>query len=127
MKSDLTRQEKAMMLEERTLKFSESIIKFCNSLKYNSSIKVIINQLVRSATSIGANYIEANNSSSKKDFRNKIYICRKEANETRYWLRLMFSYYKNNIEIQNLLQESQEFCLIFGKITGSLSGDKNSK
>ncbi|MDD4290588.1 MAG: four helix bundle protein [Patescibacteria group bacterium] len=124
MKSDLTKQERAIKLEERTLKFSESIIKFCNSLEYSSSVKILINQLVRSATSIGANYIEANNSSSKRDFRNKIYICRKEANETRYWLKLMLSYYKDNIEIYELIQESQEFCLIFDKITDSLSGDK---
>ncbi|NLC31601.1 MAG: four helix bundle protein [Candidatus Moranbacteria bacterium] len=49
----------------------------------------MLSQLIRSATGIGANYCEANNASSKKDFRNKIFICKKEAQETKYWLRMM--------------------------------------
>ncbi|MFN3302083.1 MAG: four helix bundle protein, partial [Patescibacteria group bacterium] len=76
-------------LEERTTKFSEDIIDFIKNLKRDEINRNIIVQLVRSATSIGANYCEANASSSKKDFRNKIYICKKEANETKYWLRLL--------------------------------------
>ncbi len=125
MKSDLTKQEKSKVLEERTSRFSESIMGLCKSLESNGSIRILINQLLRSATSIGANYIEANNSSSKKDFRNKIYIRRKEANETKYWLILLSHYGQESIKIQELIQEVQEFCLMFGKITGSLNESNN--
>ena len=68
-------------LEERTAKFGEEIILFCKSLKQDVITRPLINQLIRSGTSIGANYCEANNASSKKDFRNKIFICKKEAQE----------------------------------------------
>lgn len=76
-------------LEERTAKFGEEIILFCKSLKENNITKSLINQIVRSSTSVGANYMEANQASSKKDFRNKIKICQKEANETKHWLRMI--------------------------------------
>jgi len=74
-------------LEERTAKFGETIIEFCKSLKQDAISKPIISQLVRSGTSVGANYMEANGASSKQDFRNKIFICKKEAQETKHWLR----------------------------------------
>ena len=74
-------------LEERTAKFGEGIIKFCKLIKYNDINRPLINQLVRSATSIGANYMEANQGSSRKDFKNKIRICQKEANETKHWFK----------------------------------------
>ncbi len=76
-------------LEERTAKFGENIINFCNSITQNMINKPIINQLVRSGTSVGANYCEANNASSKKDFINKIFICKKESQETKHWLRMI--------------------------------------
>lgn len=68
-------------LEERTLKFGEEMIIFLNKLPASRVNNELIGQLVRSATSIGANYCEANGASSKKDFRNKICISKKEANE----------------------------------------------
>ena len=71
-------------LEERTEKFGEEVIDVCKSLRANLISEPIIKQLVRSATSIGANYSEANGASSKKDFRNKIAICKKESQETRH-------------------------------------------
>jgi len=77
-------------LEERTAKFGESAINFVKTLPRNNVNNPLISQLVRSATSIGANYMEANQASSKKDFRNKIHICRKESNETKHWLSLSF-------------------------------------
>tara|TARA_Y100000031_G_C8221891_1_gene386388 strand:+ start:631 stop:930 length:300 start_codon:yes stop_codon:yes gene_type:complete len=58
-------------------------------LKQDAITRSIINQLVRSATSVGANYRESQSASSHKDFRNKIYICKKEIDETRYWLRII--------------------------------------
>ncbi len=76
-------------LEERTAKFSENIIDLLKSIRLNSINKSIVNQLVRSATSVGVNYCEANGASSKKDFKNKIHICKKEIKETKYWLQLL--------------------------------------
>lgn len=70
-------------LEERTSKFGENIIIFCKCLNKNVVSIPIISQIIRSGTSIGANYCEANNASSRKDFQNKIFICKKEAQETK--------------------------------------------
>ena len=108
-------------LEERTAKFGESIINFIKILPRNNINNPLISQLVRSATSIGANYMEANQASSKKDFRNKIHIfCRKESNETKHWLRMMAT---NNSEkkdvVKKLWQEAHESTLIFAKISKS--------
>ena len=64
-------------LEERTAVFGENIIDFVKTLPKNEINRPLISQIVRSATSVGANYMEANQASSKKDFRNKIAICRK--------------------------------------------------
>ena len=75
-------------------------------------------QLLRSGTSVGANYMEANNASSKKDFTNKIFICKKEAQETKYWLRMIKTMHPQfTEEILKLNQEAQELTLIFQKIT----------
>jgi len=71
-------------LEERTTKFGEEIIIFCKSLSVDTINRPLINQLIRSGTSVGANYMEANGGSSKKDFKNKIFICRKEIQETKH-------------------------------------------
>lgn len=71
-------------LEERTARFGEDIIDLCKTIEQNVITKPIISQLVRSSTSIGANYMEANGASSKKDFTNKIFICKKEIMETKH-------------------------------------------
>ena len=108
-------------LEERTAKFGEDIIEFVKNIKRDDISRNIIIQLVRAATSIGANYCEANASSSKRDFRNKIYICKKEANETKYWLRMLVKHQPQlKEEIRSLWQESHELHLIFQKITNTL-------
>ncbi|MBI2029587.1 four helix bundle protein [Candidatus Gottesmanbacteria bacterium] len=110
-------------LEERTAKFGESVILFLKKIPQNSINSVLIKQLVRSATSIGANYLEANNASSRKDFKNKIFICKKEAQETKHWLRMLAvteTNYKDEIRI--LWKETQELTMIFQKIVNSLNG-----
>lgn len=108
-------------MEERTAKFGESIIKFCRSLNQDSISRPIISQLIRSATSIGANYMEANATSSKKDFKNKIYISKKETQETKHWLRMIAQCESNKKEeIRKLWQEAQKLTLIFGKIVSKL-------
>jgi len=108
-------------LEERTAKFGEDIIEFCRNIRQDTITKPIINQLIRSGTSIGANYIEANSASSKKDFRNKIFISKKETQETKHWLRMIAKCLpERKEEIRKLWKECQELTLIFGKIVSSL-------
>ena len=108
-------------LEERTAKFGEQIIIFCKNLQQDSINRPIINQIIRSGTSVGANYMEANGAASKKDFRNKIYICKKEAQETKHWLRMMAQCNpEKKGELTLLWKECQELTLIFQKITSSL-------
>ena len=103
-------------LEDRTYAFA----KRCRVVVKNLS-KTIGNiedarQLVRSSGSVGANYIEANESLSKKDFVCRIKICRKEAKETRYWLRLIEASDQTGPERDLLVQEAQELMNIFGAI-----------
>lgn len=109
--------------EERTEIFGEKIIVLCKKLESNLINRPIISQLIRSATSIGANYMEANNAASKKDFANKIFICKKEAQETKHWLR-MLSVSENSEEItkqlRELWQECHELTMIFQKIVNTL-------
>lgn len=76
-------------LEDRTLEFSKQIIRFCKTLPKETINFKLIDQLIRSATSIGANYREANDALGKKDFAHRIRIARKEAKETSYWLELI--------------------------------------
>lgn len=76
-------------LEERTARFSERVIDFAVEVERNAVTLPLISQLVRAATSIGANYCEADDAESKKDFRHKIGLCRKEARETKYWFRMI--------------------------------------
>ncbi len=81
--------EKNYDLEERTFQFARSVCGFCKEIPKNTSNIEYSKQVIRSSGSIGANYIEANESFSKKDFLFRIKICRKEAKETIYWLRLI--------------------------------------
>ena len=76
-------------LEERTALFGENIIDFVKTLPINPINSELIRQIVKSGTSIGANYMEADAAESKKDFRHKIAICKKEAKETKHWLRMI--------------------------------------
>lgn len=107
-------------LEERTAKFGEQIIDFVKTLERNEINRSLISQIIRSGTSIGANYMEANQASSKKDFKNKIHICRKEANETKHWLRMIArANIKEKNNCQKFWQEAHELTLIFFKISKS--------
>lgn len=120
--------EKSLKLEERIMQFASNVISLCKSIKETVITRPLISQIVRSASSVGANYCEANNASSKKDFRNKICICKKEAQETKYWLRLL----KNTLpekerELKVLFQECHEFTLIFQKIISTMKNQENSK
>jgi four helix bundle protein len=105
-------------LEERTELFARRLREFVKRLPKTLSNLEDIKQVVRSSGSVGANYIEANEALSKKDFRMRIKICRKEAKESRYWLRLLDAGEDVSLDTyrQNLIQESTELMNIFAAI-----------
>ncbi len=104
-------------LEERTLIFAKEVRKFVKKLPRNLANMEDIRQLIRSSGSVGANYIEANESLSKKDFVMRVKISRKEAKESRYWLKLLETG-SDNLETQRnkLIIEATELMKIFGSI-----------
>ena len=104
-------------LEDRTLKFAKDVIKFVKNLPRTIANIEIIKQLVRASGSVGANYIEANEALSKKDFIMRVKICRKEAKESRYWLKLIEVNGEGaEKQRQLLIQEATELMKIFGAI-----------
>ena len=104
-------------LEDRTLDFSKKVIRLCKKLPYNSINSELVSQLIRAAGSVGANYREANDALSKKDFSHRIGITRREAKETYYWLQLIEEANANlDDEVKKLLQESLELKKIFSSI-----------
>jgi len=105
-------------LEERTFKFAKRVRQFIKKLPKNLNNYEDSSQLVRASGSVGANYIEANESISKKDFILRIKISRKEAKENRYWLELVDINNNSNLEIERkeLINESTELMKIFSAI-----------
>ena len=107
-------------LEERTGLFGENVIDFARILPIDPINTELIKQIVRSGTSVGANYMEADAAESKKDFSHKIALCKKEAKETKHWLRMIA---KANPEkkdkCKELWSEAQELTLIFSSIISS--------
>lgn len=104
-------------LEERTAKFGENIIRFCKAIPKNAITLPLINQLVKSGTSVGANYCEADDAESKKDFKHKIGIVKKESRETKHFLRMIITAVPEmEQEGKLLLQEARELNLIFNSI-----------
>ncbi len=107
-------------LEERTALFGEKVIAFAKRVPRNEVTGVLVRQIVRSGTSIGANYCEANDAESKKDFRHKIGICRKESKETKHWIRMIVAAEPQLKEEGRVVwQEAKELNLIFGSILRS--------
>jgi len=104
-------------LEEQTARFGEAIIAFSKTIPRNPVTLPLINQLLRSGTSVGANYCEADDAGTKKDFRHKIGICRKEARETKHWLRMIVSAVPDlKDKAKPLWQEAKELHLIFAAV-----------
>ncbi|HOX10572.1 MAG TPA: four helix bundle protein [Candidatus Moranbacteria bacterium] len=104
-------------LAERTSKFGCEVIIFVKKIKENNINRSITSQLIRSATSIGANYMEADCAESKKDFVHKIGICKKESKETTYWLHMLATAEPNNADYcRKLWKEAHELTLIFSSI-----------
>jgi four helix bundle protein len=104
-------------LEERTTDFAEQVIALAKKIPVTPVTEPIIHQFVKAGTSVGTNYGEANDAESKKDFRHKIGICRKESKEAKYWLRLIGG---AEVPLRDfaavLWQEAKELNLIFGAI-----------
>jgi len=104
-------------LEERTGRFGEAVICFAKRIPINLVTTPLIPQLVRSAVSVGANYLEADDADSKKDFRYRIGVARREARETKHHLRMVVAAEPQLREdARALWQEAKELNLIFGAI-----------
>lgn len=111
-------------LEERTARFGESIIRFCRAIPVNAVTRPLISQLVRSATSIGANYCEGDDAQTKKEFRYKMGLCRKESRESKYWLRMIAAASDKDVEQSRIhWQEAKELHLIFVAIIRNSKDD----
>jgi len=120
MSNDRTSKNKKYDLEERTARFGEEIIKFAKKIPKNSITLPLITQLIKSGTSVGSNYCEADDAESGKDFKHKIGICKKESRETKHWLRMIVvACPELNEEARKLWTEAKELNLIFNAIIRS--------
>lgn len=112
-------------LEERTAQFAEAVIRFCKVLPHTTITEPLIRQIVRSATSVGANYCEADDAVSRKEFRQKIGTCKKEARETKHWCRMIAAAETGHAEkARELWREAHELHLIFASIFRKVSTKK---
>lgn len=112
-------------LKHRAYQYSIKMIEFLDTLPKDVSTEVIAKQLLRSATSIGANIVEAKAASSKRDFTNFFSYSLKSANESLYWLGLLRDAKKmNNPQIDDLLKETKELANILGSSILTLKGKK---
>lgn len=121
---DSREQTKNEILERRMLLFAAETIR---TMKNHTTLpRSVVDQLTRSSASIGANYAEACNASSKLDFRNKIFIAKKETAESRYWIDLCIELTKQKESWSWCRSESQELLLILQTIINTLA-DKSAK
>ncbi len=115
-----TQSPKKYDLKDRTAKFGENVIKLSQSLPNNNINQPLIRQVIRSSTSVGANYMEADGAESKKDFKHKIAICKKEAKESMHWLHMLaVANQEAKQRCRFLWQEAHELTLIFSSIINS--------
>jgi len=116
-----------LSLELRTRNFSISIIELIKTINITLLNRAIISQLLRSSTSIGANYCEASESESRKDFVHKIYVCRKEARETKYWLNLLAQTNpEKSSDLRELWKETHEILLILASMSRVRQAQRSS-
>jgi four helix bundle protein len=114
-------KEKKYDLEERTARFGEDIIRFANKVPKTPITIPLIEQLIRAGTSVGANYCEADDAESKRDFQHKIGICKKEFRESKHWLRMIaIAVPEIKEEARRLWREAKELNLIFNSIAKKL-------
>lgn len=117
---------KTYNLEERTFEFAQQVRRFVKSIPKSIANFEDGKQVIRSSGSVGANYIEANDSLGEKDKLMKLRICRKESKESKFWLRLIDTDSKQELETEkmNLITEANELMLIFGSILQKLKQTK---
>lgn len=114
-------RHKSDELEEKLQLFGEKIIRLAKKVPKRIETIPIIDQMIRAGTSIGANYMEANGASSKKDFRNKIHICKKESKEAMYWLRMLPTACSEVTDESRMLwKEAKGYAKLFSSILGNL-------
>lgn len=113
---------KVFDLEERTAKFGEDVIRFCKQVRLSAITEPLVRQLIRSGTSVGANYCEADDAVSRKEFRQKIGYSKKESRETKHWLRMLAVADETTVDQARVLwKEAKELHLIFASIFRKLS------
>jgi four helix bundle protein len=116
-KRDKSAVSKQFDLEERTGRFGEHIIAFAKRIPVNLVTQSLIPQLVRSGTSVGANYCEADDAGSKKEFLYRVSLCKRESRETKHWLRMVAAATPElKADARPLWQEAKELNLIFSAI-----------
>lgn len=104
-------------LEERTARFGEEVIRFLKTVPQGPLTNRLIDQLVGAGTSVGANYCEADDAVSKKDFKNRIGTCRKESRESKHFLRMIAAAVpEKRLDARKLWREAHELNLIFSTI-----------
>lgn len=113
--------ESPYILRDMTVVFSKDVIGFCKAEQSTIVTRPLIDQLLRSATSIGANYAEADNAASRSDFRNKIFIAKKEAAETKYWLGLLLDVTSHPDLCKKLLTDCHHLLMTLQKVVNTLS------
>ena len=104
-------------LEERTARFGKAVIGFAKRIPRNAVTSLLVSHLVRSGTSVGANYTEADDAESRRNFRHKVAICKKEARETKHWLQMVVEAASDlRRDARDLWREAKELHLIFAAI-----------
>ncbi|HPF98826.1 MAG TPA: four helix bundle protein [Kiritimatiellia bacterium] len=104
-------------LADRTAMFGESVIRLAKQIPVNAVTKPLVSQLVRAGTSVGANYCEADDADTKKDFVYKIGVCKREAKETKYWLQMVVRAAPEvKPDARRVWREARELHLIFAAI-----------
>lgn len=122
-------EKRVFDLGERTARFGEEVVRFCVALPKSVVTEPLIRQFVRSGTSVGANYCEADDAVSRKEFRQKVGTCKKEARETKHWLRMIAAAEPGHADrARELWREASELHLIFASIFRKVSiGKPKSK
>lgn len=119
---DDRQRDRSYDLAERTATFGESVIRFARTIDRDAVTMPLISQLIRSSTSVGANYAEADEAGSKREFKYRISVCRREARETQFWLRMIVAATPKSAETARVhWHEARELVRIFAAIHHKLT------
>jgi four helix bundle protein len=122
------RNEMGNIIEEKSFDFAVRIVKLCKYLKTKKKETVLSKQLLRCGTSVGANVFEAQKAQTTADFYTKMTIALKEANETSYWIRLLYkTEYLTQNEFESIYNDIDEICSILVSITKTTKESLNNK